>query len=125
MDGIVGDMRHAHQILRVKDYGFSLDHILNSNRVQMVNENAIREFMAGKSEIATIIPNDYFVPQLSPFIGVVEGLIEEAIVTERVTSNHSIKLEICESFFKGGNRDEFRICFNIHLHHLLDHYIGA
>jgi len=101
MDGVVGTNGGRYQEFRIDDPVFTVENIVTSDGIHVVNQDLRVDLIARNTEITTLISEDNLVPGLSPLRRPIKSLIDPPIEAERACSDDSAKREVLESFFEG------------------------
>jgi hypothetical protein len=75
-------MRNSDQVLGVKEFIIPRHHIIDVNRVHVMNDDSVMDLVASNSKITTAISRDDFVSSMSPLHRRVESLVQVSLKPE-------------------------------------------
>jgi hypothetical protein len=89
------------EILRVQYVFFTMDNILGSHRIHVMDYWAIENLIAGNTEIVTFVSGYHVMSKISPFFGSIELLVHVAFETKGLLADDAFEIEILETIFEG------------------------
>lgn len=123
MDGLVCRIRHADNILWVKQCFPVLENILFRQRVDVVYRNAhpahlsaadrdVRDRVVFTSEVASSVPHDDPIPELPPLLRAVKVLVQVSVKPKGIFTNLSMQLQICQPLLECPTSAHLAVAFH-------------
>ena len=100
---------HAYKIIRIKQGRTSVQNIILSDWIDMMDINPVINLKTFHAEIASIIADYYVVTYLTPFWRPVIGLVKITMPAKCLFTDYSGLLQISITFFERRKGYEFRI----------------
>jgi hypothetical protein len=87
VDCIVRHLAGSDQILRIYDRLGTVDKILHSKRIHVMNQQSSMNLVTFDAQIATHVTKDHFLARTTPCARLVKLLIQISVETERLLSD--------------------------------------
>lgn len=100
MDGVVCRVCRGDQILWVQDSRITMHDRFHLHRIHVVNQNIAVNLIAVDTKVATIVANDDEIPDISPFPGSIERLVDVTVKAEALPPDRPLESQISEAIFE-------------------------
>ena len=97
----MGTMTGCDEVLGIKNPRLTVDNILASDRIHVVNQQLYLDLAPGDTKIATMIAHDHDVTDLMPEGGSVEPLVQPPSKPEGLISDLTPHGQVFKAFYEG------------------------
>ena len=115
MDCFMGSITNTDYIFQCKDTRIAIQDVIVGDRIQMVNDDRLKDFITFTSQITSAISDDNSITELFPFGRMIKSLIQIPSPTEIFIADAIPDKQIIKPFPKGWKLNKFGIAF-IHSH---------